>query len=268
MCCNDLPGDSWRTRHDSVKIALASECEASKLPHDVEVYGAFADLIPATVTESGGELEWSRSRQGLVPDFRLRLPTQEGPTDCLAELKLISAGVSWYPRGSERRGTDKRADLLQGEYKRKLSRLDRSHHGVGPDEVGPLVRRLESFGKLESLVVGAWGEGSKDLHLLIRTLAECRMSALSRARGRQGSDSEIGVIQSHIRRTLSLSFVRAQGLCLISRLCHLGSGAKEAAGRRDLAKRSEYARKKEMLSHFEAHIRGRGLNRSGLVFVP
>ena len=38
-------------------------------------------------------------RQGLVPDFRLRLPTPQGPTDCLAELKCFGAGVTWHPRG-------------------------------------------------------------------------------------------------------------------------------------------------------------------------
>ena len=86
MCCQDLPGDTWRTRHDTVKVALASECLASKLPHDVEVYGAFADLLPANAVEEGGELQWVRARQGLVPDFRLRLPTPEGLTDSLAEL--------------------------------------------------------------------------------------------------------------------------------------------------------------------------------------
>ena len=48
---------------------------------------------------SGGELEWGRARQGLIPDFRLRLPTQEGTSDCLAELKVVSAGATWYPRG-------------------------------------------------------------------------------------------------------------------------------------------------------------------------
>ena len=88
---------------------------ASKLPHDVEVYGLFADLLPATAVEEGGDLEWVRARQGLVPDFRLRLPTPEGPRDCLAELKVFSAGVSWFPRGVEGRGTDKRAGLLQKE---------------------------------------------------------------------------------------------------------------------------------------------------------
>ena len=62
------------------------------------------------------------------------------------------------------------------------------------DQVGPLQRRLESFGDLKGLVVGAFGEGSEDLHNLIKTLAESRLKAQGLARGREGSEAELGVI--------------------------------------------------------------------------
>ena len=93
-------------------MAIVSECLEAKLPHDCEVYGLFSDLLPASEEIEGGELEWGRSRQGLIPDFRLRLPTPEGTNDCLAELKFVSAGVTWYPRGVVGRGTDRRASGL------------------------------------------------------------------------------------------------------------------------------------------------------------
>ena len=64
----------------------------------------------------GEELEWGRARQGLVPDFRLRLSTPDGPSDRLAELKFISAGVSWFPRGVRGKGTDRRAAGLPNNY--------------------------------------------------------------------------------------------------------------------------------------------------------
>ena len=92
MNCNDLPGDSWRHRHDSVKTAILTECIQSGLPTDCEVYGLFADLIPSVSEAEGGALAWGRARQGLIPDYRIRLPTPEGTSDCLAELKIISAG--------------------------------------------------------------------------------------------------------------------------------------------------------------------------------
>ena len=98
----------------------------------------------------------------MVPDFRLRLPTPEGLADHLAELKFVSAGVTWFPRGVRGKGTDRRAAGLAQLYKRALQRLDSRYHHMLADQTGPLVRRLQSFGKLEGLVVGPWVEGSKE----------------------------------------------------------------------------------------------------------
>ena len=85
MNCRNLPGDTWRARHDTGKLAIVNECIAAGLVHDCEVYGLFSDLIPAQALGQGEELEWGRARQGLIPDFRLRLPTPPGGlTDHLA----------------------------------------------------------------------------------------------------------------------------------------------------------------------------------------
>ena len=141
--------------------------------------------------QEGGELQWARSRQGLVPDFRLRLPTPQGPTDCLAELKVIGAGVTWHPRGWKGKGVDKRAATLEGYYRRELAKYDTRFHGTEGRETGPLVTLLQSYGKLEGLVVGPWGNGSKDLYSLVRTLAECRVAARERASEHEASDWEL-----------------------------------------------------------------------------
>ena len=69
--CRDLPGDSWRHRHDSVKLAIVTEMLTSKVCHDCEVYGLFADLLPAAAQGAGQELEWGGARQGLVPNFQI-----------------------------------------------------------------------------------------------------------------------------------------------------------------------------------------------------
>ena len=268
MNCNDLTGDTWRHRHDTIKTAIVTECLQSKLPHDCEVYGMFSDLLPAAAEAEGGGLEWGRARQGLIPDFRLRLPTPEGTTDSLAELKITNAGVTWYPRGVEGRGTDRRAAGLQGLYRRNLAKYDRQFYDTAQGQQGPLVQRLESYGKLWGLVVGPWGEGSKDLHALVKILGEERVSARTRARGWEGGEGELGLVMGQIRRTLSCAFVRAQSLCLLARLGQLGPGARTAAERRGVAQRVEISRRREAQAHWLAHIRGRGLGRAGMVFVP
>ena len=106
-----------------------------------------------------------------MPDFRLSLPTPQGPTDCLAELRVIGAGSTWHPRGWRGKGVDKRAATWEGYYRRELTKYETRFRGTRGRETGPLVTLLELFGKLEGLVAGPWGNGSKDLHNLVRTLA-------------------------------------------------------------------------------------------------
>ena len=121
MNCKHLSGDTCCQRHDTGKLAIVNECVNAGLIHGCEVYGLFADLIPAEAMAQGQELQWGRARQGLIPDFKLRLPTPEGLSDSLAELKFVSAGVTWFPRGVTGRGTDRRASGLQQLYRKNLT---------------------------------------------------------------------------------------------------------------------------------------------------
>ena len=55
---------------------------------------------------------------------------------------------------------DRRAAGLAQLYKRALKRLDSRYNHTAADQTGPFARRLQSFGKLEGLVVGTWGKGN------------------------------------------------------------------------------------------------------------
>ena len=48
----------------------------------------------------------------------------------LAELKFVSAGVTWFPRGVRGKGTDRRAAGLPQLYKTALQRLDTRYHNT------------------------------------------------------------------------------------------------------------------------------------------
>ena len=78
-----LTEDSWRHRHDSLKVTLVNMCNEARVPIDCEVFGIFRDLIPAALTAEGGELQFGWKRAGLGPYFRLRFPTAAGPLDPL-----------------------------------------------------------------------------------------------------------------------------------------------------------------------------------------
>ena len=58
-------------------------------------------------------------------------------------------------------------------------------HGTTPGQSDPLVQRLDRYGKLWGLVVGPWGEGSKDLHTLISVIGKNMVESRGREAGRE-----------------------------------------------------------------------------------
>ena len=133
----------------------------------------------------------------MVPDFRLRLPTPEGLADHLAELKFVSAGVTWFPRGVRGKGTDKRA----------LQRLDSPYHHTAADQTGL---------------------GSKDLHTAQPGQDHCRCHG--GCKGREISDKELRSVVAQVRKYLSVTFIRAQSLCLLNSLGFLGERRRQLQG--------------------------------------
>ena len=154
-------------------VLKTTEAALSGVPLDCEVYGLFSDLLPATLEEEGGELQWGRQRQGKVPDFKITFNTPEGPVPRLAELKVISAGKSWFKRGVKGKGTSQRANRLTFEYEEVLRDFDVQFHGAQPRQArevgepappeppsGPLLARFWGCGALSQgqLVAGPWGD--------------------------------------------------------------------------------------------------------------
>ena len=108
---------------------------------------------------------------------------------------------------------------------------------VEEGQTGPLLRRLERYGRLLTWVMGAWQEGSRDLHSLLDTLADHKVAVLGLARGREASEQERAQILSGYRRTLSTTAARATSGCLLGRLAKVGESNRAAAKRRVQAKR-------------------------------
>ena len=136
-----------------VKLAINSLIMDSGIRADCEIFGLFKDLIPVEALAEEETLQRGRGRQGLLPDFKLEIPGPgAGPGALgnvearLAELKVTGAVESYYPRNgtraSAKKGVERRAGLLMGEYRRPLAALDTRYHRVEEGEKGPLVRRL------------------------------------------------------------------------------------------------------------------------------
>ena len=149
--------------------------------------------------------------------------------------------------------------MLQNEYRRKAREADRVYGGRNPDEIGPVERKLLQFGEVIGLVVGAFGEGSEDLHELVQQMAENKIKAMGLRRGREASDIEVGRIVGQIRRTLSTTFVRAQAQCLLLRMNCIGKGFAEASRRRQWASKEDERMRHERQAQWLSRIRGKNL---------
>ena len=148
-----------------MKQQIVAEAAMAGVQCDCEVFGLFSDLLPAVLVEAGGELQYGKQHQGKVPDFKFLLSTPEGPVPRLAELKVISAGRTWYPRGEGGKGVEKRAWRPTWEYEDKLKSYDQRFHGAqrrqqGQPEPAPglLLTRFRAMGDCQGkLVPGPWG---------------------------------------------------------------------------------------------------------------
>ena len=116
-------------------------------------------------------------------------------------------------------------------------------------------------------VVGAFQEGSKDLHTLLGTLADSQLQARGLARGREGSDQERSIILAGMRRSLSMVAARAYSSCLLDRVARVGEDHRNAARRRALVRREEERVMEERRAYWHANVRSRGLDRGQLPIV-
>ena len=278
LSVKNLPGGSFTARHDLVKQCLHTLCNDAGLRVECEVFGAFRDLIPVQALQEEEDLQTGRSRAGLLPDFSLDLPEPGGDADhgplggvvkTLAELKVIGAVPSYYPRNGpearKKKGVLKRAAGIPGEYSRPLAALDRKYHGTEHGDTGPLVRRLQGFGRTQLWVVGAWQEGTPDLQALLDLLADTKARRMGLALGTELSSRERATFLHDYRRTLSVTAARASSGCLIGRVARVGGAFRQAAKRRQWVMREEQRLQEESAAHWRANVRGRGVTRGEFV---
>merc|ERR1712012_768894 len=73
-----LTQDTWRTRHDSVKVAMVKNANEARIPIDFEVFGLFRDLIPAQLMEEGVSWATVASAMGCVQTSSCDFKHQKG----------------------------------------------------------------------------------------------------------------------------------------------------------------------------------------------
>ena len=167
-------------------------------------------------------------------------------------------------RGS-RKAVDVRAGKLAKEYSDKARHIDTQYNGTTEDQVGPVEQKLKSYGDIKGLVVGQFADCSQDLHDLLLNFADEKVLNMGRSKGISIDQSTRSLIIQQYRRRFSVCAIKAQSVCLLTRLSHMMEGARAAAQRRADFRSWEEASKRDLISHFEANVRGRRLNKVGLL---
>jgi hypothetical protein len=223
-----LSGDGWRTAHDAIKNMLAKVLVELKIPHTCEVFGLFSSCIPAGPKKDAFLAMKSDRHPGMVPDLRFdglndALGDGGGPvagTQRLGEIKRINCCPSNYsPRVLQGRqlGVDRRAGKLQREYEDKALKMDRTYGTTPPGRTGPCCDRLGMFGDVLGLVVGHFGEWSKDLNRLVSAMAKVAVPRVWRLYSMLGEEHAKAVILNKARRDIAWAGLNANAKLLLDR---------------------------------------------------
>jgi hypothetical protein len=204
---------------------------------------------------SGIEAETYNTKQTLVPDFSLKV----GNSPELAELKVIGQAPSYY--GTRRKGKNegvlKKSGQIGPSYFRKCRNADAKYNGVvhGNGIKGPLERRLMEFGPIKALVIGPRGEGSPDLHQLIKEMAMITGERKWQCLGARGVVDAQGYFKQKIRRDIGIAAVRANAVLKRERIGMVHGDANAAFKRRNDARDHHRNMRQE---YQELHRRGAG----------
>jgi hypothetical protein len=238
LCSLPVPGDGWRSQHDTLKWRLFEDSREMGLRPTAEVYGLFAPLLPQTARHELDSLP-ARKRQGLVPDLmaECRADSEAPARATLLELKTLHYGSSTYPNSEEQgHAVARRAAAIEREYLGKARHLDRRWLDTAEGHQGPIEVKLRGFGGVRGLVFGAWAEASPDVDWFLSQLAEsgsvCHRSALESP----STDDAKAAITWILQRRWGMAAVRANARLLLGRLAYVGRGSAAAAARRDAAR--------------------------------
>ena len=98
---------------------------------------------------------------------------------------------------------------------------------------------------------------------MMQTITESRVKSLGLARGRQGTEAELGIVVGQVRRMLSTTSVRAQAQCLLARMSQVGERVGQAAKRKRWEVAEDERMRKERMAQWIGRVRGRNIIERG-----
>ena len=234
----NLRGGSRDDWHDAVLAAVYRDCPGGA---QLEPDGVFEHVLPQDLDR--------QQRKGITFDLlaRTKMGQRDGrrpnarPARVPFDLKTLSGDTDFYREGPAARSAErgapvqKRADQVDGDYKRHARELDRQHHTM-PDGrpfpstreqvrlglKGPVLTALETFPPVQGLVVGHRCGWSKALQSLAGEAADALAERDYRLRGLSTAAEARSVYVSLINRRWSGACWRAWSRCVAARVPCVG----------------------------------------------
>ena len=173
----------------------------------------------------------------IVPDAASRLPLPPASFEPnqprvaalperthLFDVKTIYRGGGHYKHGRltntmQSGAVMQRGRMVNDEYVKKAQALDRALSAPG---MTPIEDRLRNFGDVRAVVFGAYGEASRDVHLLIGVAADRMAARRWRAMGARTQTEARGFIIGCLRKRMGMAAVRAMARHRLRRVPWVG----------------------------------------------
>ena len=242
VCAATMPGGGWTQRHDSEKWTIAQQASYAKYDLVVEANNLFLPWI-----QQREACMWevkTRKRQGMIPDF-LDVKRQK-----LMDVKGCSYCKAWYSparffQANRNDGVLRRQTKVHLDCGYKARKVDVKYNGWNKNDStpGPMAQRLQSFGRVEGLVIGAHGEGSPDLLHLLKRIANRAAQTRHRVLGFRSSRAARSTVLNQIYVAVGVEAIRGMDRLRIANLGSALTGTtsnKAAAARRNQARHLFY----------------------------
>ena len=145
-------------------------------------------------------------KQGSINFDRPRAGADDERCPHLHDLKIIHMCQTHYTQervlqAAPAQCADARADLVHGGYLRHARALDARHHaGVRDPDAQPILQRLLQYPAVRGDCVGAFGECSRDLHLLLHDTVHSAAERHWREAGATSARAAVSVYTAIYRR--------------------------------------------------------------------
>ena len=236
ICSMTLKGGGWTQRHDNVKWTLQKQLAQAGVEHTCEVYNLMRRHIPQKAQDVLMKQK-RRDRQGIVPDFSI---SGLDGKKYLGDVKTMIRGVAYLEnkhRNVAFGPINERAKRVNKEYQKHAKDLDSKYNGTMDGIVGPVQRAVQSFGRTQGFVVGAYGECSRDLLDLVEQTATKQSMHDWRRMGCKNAVEATGILVETNRTNISLAALRSHARLLLDRIdLYMNAGGTAALQRRNAAR--------------------------------